>query len=110
MMSILVFLVLKEKKKGEELLESEELAKASRISRTEKFKEFLSFSREIFRGPENKMYLFAFGLLKAVLYGFLLWMPTYLSHKGYKGESTYAPIVFNACTIVGSALLGFFYR
>jgi sugar phosphate permease len=47
--------------------------------------------------------------MKAILYGFLLWMPTYLKHKGFAREATYAPIVFNAATIVGSTVLGYFY-
>lgn len=50
------------------------------------------------------------GLLKSILYGFLLWMPTYLNHQGYKAYSTYAPIIFNVGTVFGSALLGYFYK
>lgn len=50
------------------------------------------------------------GLLKSILYGFLLWMPTYLSHQNYKDYATYAPSLFNVCTVFGSALLGYFYK
>lgn len=50
------------------------------------------------------------GLLKSILYGFLLWMPTYLTHQGRKDYSTYAPSLFNVCTVFGSALLGYFYK
>ena len=50
------------------------------------------------------------GLLKSILYGFLLWMPTYLTHQGYKSYATYAPSLFNVGTVFGSALLGYFYK
>jgi sugar phosphate permease len=50
------------------------------------------------------------GLLKSILYGFLLWMPTYLTHKGQSDIATWAPTVFNVCTVFGSALLGYFYK
>lgn len=56
------------------------------------------------------MYLLSMGLLKSILYGFLLWMPTYLTHQGRKDYSTYAPSLFNFCTVFGSALLGYFYK
>lgn len=36
-------------------------------------------------------------------------MPTYLSHRNFATYSNYVPSVFNACTVFGSALLGYFY-
>ena len=75
-----------------------------------KFRKFLVFSRKTVEPLENKLYLFAFGLLKSILYGFLLWMPTYLTHNGFKDYSSSVPIVFNAGTLVGSSLLGYFYK
>lgn len=75
-----------------------------------KFKKFLVFAKETIRPLENKLYLFAFGLLKSILYGFLLWMPTYLTHNGFKAFSSSVPIVFNAGTLVGSSVLGYFYK
>ena len=80
-LSLLVFLILKDKKdenKSEQLLSEESEAVGSRV---EKFKEFLSFSKDIIKSHENKMYLLSMGLLKSILYGFLLWMPTYMKHK-----------------------------
>jgi cyanate permease len=75
-----------------------------------KWREFIRFSLEIAKPHENKMYLLSMGLLKSILYGFLLWMPTYLTHQGYKDYSTYAPSIFNVATVFGSALLGYFYK
>lgn len=50
------------------------------------------------------------GLLKSILYGFLLWMPTYLDHNGFKSYTSIIPIVFNAGTLFGSFFLGYFYK
>lgn len=44
------------------------------------------------------------------MYGFLLWMPTYLTHNGFKAYSASVPIVFNAGTLIGSSFLGYFYK
>lgn len=59
---------------------------------------------------ENKLYLLSMGLMKSILYGFLLWMPTYLSHNGLTTYKSTIPIVFNAGTLVGSYLLGHLYE
>jgi hypothetical protein len=37
-------------------------------------------------------------------------MPTYLTHNGFKSYSSSVPIVFNAGTLIGSSLLGYFYK
>lgn len=37
-------------------------------------------------------------------------MPTYLTHNGFKNYSASVPIVFNAGTLIGSSLLGYFYK
>ena len=58
----------------------------------------------------NKLYLLGFGLLKCILYGFLLWMPTYLSNVGFKDYKSTIPIAFNVGTLVGSFCLGHFYE
>lgn len=50
------------------------------------------------------------GLLKSILYGFLLWMPTYLNHNGFKKYTFTIPIVFEAGTLFGSSFLGWFYK
>jgi hypothetical protein len=50
------------------------------------------------------------GLLKSILYGFLLWMPTYLTHIGLIEYKSTIPIVFNAGTVVGSFILGYLYE
>lgn len=55
------------------------------------------------------MYLLSMGLLKSILYGFLLWVPTFLSHRGLGDYSGWLPILFNLSTVVGSAALGSFY-
>ena len=70
----------------------------------------MAFGRHTIRPLENKLYLFAFGLLKSILYGFLLWMPTYLTHNGFKAYSASVPIIFNAGTLVGSSALGYYYK
>jgi cyanate permease len=54
------------------------------MNRKDKFIQFLQFSKEVISLNENKLYLMAFGLLKAIMYGVLLWMPTYLKHRGAK--------------------------
>ena len=50
------------------------------------------------------------GLTKAILYGFLLWMPTYLAHNGLASYTSIIPIIFNSGTILGSFVLGSFYE
>lgn len=80
LMSLMVFLLLKEKPKKDEMLLSDD-TESINVGRVAKFKQFIKFSREIARPHENKMYLLSMGLLKSILYGFLLWMPTYLSHR-----------------------------
>lgn len=70
----------------------------------------MAFAKHTIGPLENKLYLFAFGLLKSILYGFLLWMPTYLTHNGFKAYSASVPIVFNVGTLIGSSLLGYFYK
>jgi len=50
------------------------------------------------------------GLLKAILYGFLLWVPTYLTHNNYGYYKSTVPIFFNLGALVGSFLLGYFYN
>ena len=50
------------------------------------------------------------GLLKSILYGFLLWMPTYLTHIDFTAYKSSIPIVFNAGTLVGSFVLGYLYE
>ena len=50
------------------------------------------------------------GLLKSILYGFLLWMPTYLTHIDLTAYKSTIPIVFNAGTVIGSFILGYFYE
>jgi hypothetical protein len=37
-------------------------------------------------------------------------MPTYLTHNDFKAYSASVPIVFNAGTLVGSSVLGYFYK
>ena len=58
----------------------------------------------------NKLYLMGFSLLKCILYGFLLWMPTYLNNVGFKDYKSTIPIAFNVGTLLGSFLLGHFYE
>lgn len=62
------------------------------------------------QSTENKLYLLSMGLLKSILYGFLLWMPTYLSHIGLASHKSTIPIVFNAGTLIGSFALGAVYE
>jgi hypothetical protein len=50
------------------------------------------------------------GLLKSILYGFLLWMPTYLAHNDLGSYKATIPIVFNAGTLLGSFILGHLYE
>jgi sugar phosphate permease len=50
------------------------------------------------------------GLMKAILYGFLLWMPTYLAHIHLAAYKSIIPIIFNAGTLLGSFLLGHLYE
>lgn len=50
------------------------------------------------------------GLTKAILYGFLLWMPTYLAHNGFASYTSIIPIIFNVGTLLGSFILGHFYE
>jgi len=50
------------------------------------------------------------GLLKSILYGFLLWMPTYLTHIDLTTYKSTIPIVFNAGSLIGSFILGYFYE
>jgi cyanate permease len=68
------------------------------------------FTCEITSTLENKLYLLSMGLLKSILYGFLLWMPTYLAHHDLNAYKSIIPIVFNAGTLLGSFLLGYFYE
>lgn len=70
----------------------------------------MEFSKVVISTTENKLYLFVFGLLKSILYGFLLWMPTYLTHINLSQYKSSIPIVFNAGTLVGSFLLGYVYE
>jgi hypothetical protein len=109
-----VFLLLKEAKREQLLLQDSLLDEANPEEGTHeknyKFKEFISFAKKTIKPLENKLYLFAFGLLKSILYGFLLWMPTYLTHNGFKAYSSSVPIVFNAGTLIGSSFLGYFYK
>jgi uncharacterized membrane protein YciS (DUF1049 family) len=37
-------------------------------------------------------------------------MPTYLAHKGLTSLKSIIPIIFNAGTLVGSYVLGYFYE
>lgn len=75
-----------------------------------KFKKFLYFSKRIVSKTENKLYLLSMGLLKSILYGFLLWMPTYLAHLDLSTYKSVLPIVFDSGTLVGSFTLGQFYN
>jgi hypothetical protein len=50
------------------------------------------------------------GLLKAILYGFLLWMPLYLMREHMSMYASTIPIVFNLGTLVGSFILGSLYE
>jgi len=58
----------------------------------------------------NQLYLLAFALIKCILYGFLLWIPTYLNNVGLKDYKSTIPITFNVGTLVGSFILGHFYE
>lgn len=75
-----------------------------------KFKKFLTFTKDVIKPTENKLYLLSMGLMKSILYGFLLWMPTYLSHNDLAAYKSTIPIVFNAGTLVGSFVLGHLYE
>jgi sugar phosphate permease len=77
---------------------------------TKRFIKFLLFVREVIRDNNNKLYLLAMALLKSILYGFLLWMPTFMKHKNWADFADYVPTIFNICTVGGSALLGYFYK
>lgn len=50
------------------------------------------------------------GLLKSILYGFLLWMPTYLTHIDLTSYKAVLPIIFDSGTLIGSFALGHFYN
>lgn len=50
------------------------------------------------------------GLLKSILYGFLLWMPTYLAHNNLKQYKSPTLITFNFGTLLGSVVLGMSYE
>jgi hypothetical protein len=49
-------------------------------------------------------------LLKSILYGFLMWMPTYLTTKNYTSYKSTVPIAFEIGAMVGSYILGYFYN
>ena len=74
------------------------------------FKKFLHFSRKILSKTENILYLVSMGLLKSILYGFILWMPTYLADLGLTPYKAVLPIAFDSGTLIGSFALGHFYN
>lgn len=49
-------------------------------------------------------------MLKAILYGILLWLPMYFDKEGFKEYEGYIPISMNLAAILGSVVLGFFYE
>lgn len=55
------------------------------------------------------MYLMIGCCYKALLYTFLLWLPTYLDDKGEKELSSQIPVIFNVATIIGSFMVGHLY-
>jgi sugar phosphate permease len=50
------------------------------------------------------------GLLKAILYAFLLWMPTYLTSNNMAYYKSTVPIFFNIGGLIGSFFLGYLYN
>lgn len=48
-------------------------------------------------------------LLKALLYGIILWLPMYFQEASFEEFQGYIPITFSLFTIVGSAIFGSFY-
>ena len=50
------------------------------------------------------------GLLKSILYGFLLWIPSYLTQNNFAHYKSTVPIFFNIGALVGSFILGSFYN
>ena len=49
-------------------------------------------------------------LFKAINYGFLLWLPTYVDEMGFKSISAYTSILFSIGTVIGSTLMGKLYE
>ena len=80
------------------------------VPKNQNFKKFLAFVKETTSSTENNLYLLSMGLMKSILYGFLLWMPTLLVREGLGDHKATIPIFFNLGTLVGSFVLGYFYE
>ena len=80
------------------------------VPKNQNFKKFLAFVKETTSSTENNLYLLSMGLMKSILYGFLLWMPTLLVREGLGDHKATILIFFNLGTLVGSFVLGYFYE
>lgn len=48
-------------------------------------------------------------IYKAILYTFLLWLPTYMKAKVDPSQTAFMPIVFNIANTFGTSAFGKFY-
>lgn len=70
------------------------------------FSEFKS----VLKDPTVILTLLLLSLLKAILYGLLLWLPMYFDQEGFKEFEAYIPIAMNIMAILGSICLGFVFE
>lgn len=47
---------------------------------------------------------------KSIIYTFLLWLPIYVTSKGYSNQSAFVSIVFNLSSVIGTGIIGKLYE